>query len=207
MTFQQELNSWWFPKALTTFPVPEVGEKAPVSSKLPLPNQNGKPTVIAFLRHCGCPYILSPLFFLLTFVPVAEKTFQELRKLAGKHPEINFVAVSHSDEEATEKWVISVGGEWDVHVVVDAERELYAQWGLGVASTWHVLNPWSMYSVYQLGKKENIWNLPTESGSRWQTSGSFAVDGDGAVRWTGVAKAADSIPDFRDALKALGIEV
>lgn len=127
--------------------------------------------------------------------------------MAGKHPEINFVAVSHSDEEATEKWVISVGGEWDVHVVVDVERELYAQWGLGVASTWHVLNPWSMYSVYQLGKKENIWNLPTESGSRWQTSGSFAVDGEGAVRWTGVAKAADDIPDFRDALKALGTEV
>ena len=144
---------------------------------------------------------------LLTSASVAEKTFQQLRKVAGKYPEANFVAVSHSDEEATEKWIISVGGEWDVHVVVDADRELYAQWGLGVSSTWHVLNPWSMYSVYKLGKQEKIWNKPTESGNRWQTSGSFAVDGEGAVRWTRVAKAADDVPDFQDALKALGIKV
>lgn len=93
---------------------------------------------------------------------VAEKTFQQLRKLAGKNPEVNFVAVSHSSEEATEKWVIAVGGEWDVHVIVDEKREIYAQWGLGVSSTWHVLNPWSLYSVYKLGKQENIVRIPGE---------------------------------------------
>jgi hypothetical protein len=102
--------------------------------------------------------------------------------------------------------VIAVGGEWDVNVVVDTDRELYAQWGLGISSAWHVLNPWSMLSVLNLAWKEKIVNRPTESGSRWQTSGSFAVDGKGIVRWISVAEAADNIPDFNDALKTLGIE-
>jgi hypothetical protein len=69
------------------------------------------------------------------------------------------------------------------------------------------LNPWALYSVYKLGKQEKIWNLPTESGSRWQTSGSFAVDRDGIVRWAKVATAADFIPDFKEALTAVGVGV
>jgi hypothetical protein len=127
-----------------------------------------------------------------------------MQKLAGKNKDVNWVAISHSDEQSTEKWVIAVGGEWDVQVIVDDQRELYAQWGLGTSSVWHVMNPWSLYSVYKLGKAENIWNKPTESGSRWQTSGSFAVDNDGIVRWAVVAKAADDIPDFNVALKSIG---
>jgi hypothetical protein len=172
MTFQQELNSWKSPTALQTSPAPVVGSKAPSSSKLQIPSANGKPTVITFLRHCGCPceffemLLVAPANLLS---PVAEKTFQSLLKAAGKNPDVNFIAVSHSDQEATDKWIIAVGGEWDTHVIVDAEREVYAQWGLGVSSAWHVLNPWSMYSVWKLGKQENIWNKPTESGSRWQT--------------------------------------
>jgi len=103
--------------------------------------------------------------------------------------------------------VIAVGGEWDVQVIVDDQRELYAQWGVGTSSAWHVLNPWSLYSVYKLGKADNIWNKPTGSGSRWQTSGSFAVDIDGIVRWAAVAKAADEIPDFEEALKTIGVGI
>jgi AhpC/TSA antioxidant enzyme len=137
--------------------------------------------------------------------PVAEKTFDELRRAAAKNPEVRFIAVSHSSEDATEKWVIAVGGEWDVEVIVDAERELYARWGLGISSLWHVLNPWSLYSVYKLASGEKIKNRPTESGSRWQTSGSFAVDQDGIVRWSRVAKHADDIPDVQEALATLGV--
>jgi hypothetical protein len=92
-------------------------------------------------------------------------------------------------------------------VIVDADRELYAKWGLGTSSAWHVLNPWSIYSVYRLGKSEKIWNGPTESGNRWQTSGSFAVDREGVVKWARVARNADDIPDFNEALAALGIGV
>lgn len=137
---------------------------------------------------------------------VAEKTFKQIRQLAHKTPEVNFVAVSHSDQESTDKWIISIGGQWEVQVIVDADRELYAKYGLGASSAWHVLNPWSMYSVYKLGKAENIWNKPTESGNRWQTSGNFAVDKDGVMKWSKVAQTADDIPNFTDALKALGIE-
>jgi len=170
---------------------PSVGSKAPSSAKLELPAADGKPTIVTFLRHCGCPF--------------AEKTFLNLRRLAGVHPEAYFVAVSHSDDESTERWVIVVGGEWATRVIVDHERELYGAWGLGASSAWHVLNPWSLYTVWKLGKQENIWNRPTESGNRWQTSGSFAVDGQGLVRWASVAKAADDIPNFEEALDAVGI--
>lgn len=70
-----------------------------------------------------------------------------------------------------------------MQVIIDSEWEIYAQWGLGVSSFWHVLSPWSMWSVYKLGKEEGIWNRSTESGSRWQTSGSFAIDKEGMVAW------------------------
>jgi hypothetical protein len=209
MTFQQELNSWMSPTAVTTSPAPEVGTKAP-PSKLPIPSPNGKPTIVTFLRHCGCPCTApypSSQHLLTAVSVVAEKTFHELRNYANKNKNVNFLAVSHSDEQATEKWIIAVGGEWDTQVIVDSKREIYAQWGLGVSNAWHVLNPWSMYSVYKLGKKQGIWNKPTESGSRWQTSGSFAVDGEGVVKWSRIAKSADDIPDFKEALKSLGVGV
>lgn len=142
----------------------------------------------------------------LTQIIVAEKTYRNLRYHANRHPEANFIAVSHSSAQATEDWVIAVGGEWDTRVITDEERSLYPLWGLGISNAWHVLNPWSLYSVYTLGKSEGIWNRPTESGSRWQTAGSWAVDGSGIVRWGGVAKAADEIPDFKTALLAVGID-
>ncbi|KAG9233991.1 hypothetical protein BJ875DRAFT_510793 [Amylocarpus encephaloides] len=109
---------------------------------------------------------------LICFV-VAEKTFQQLRKLAGKYPNFQYLVVPHSDQEATEKWLIS------------NEREAYVQWGL------------ALYSGYQLRKQENIWNKPTESGNRWQTAGNFAVDERGVVKWTRVAEAADDVPDLK----------
>lgn len=70
-----------------------------------------------------------------------------------------------------------------------------------------MLNPWSMYSVFRLAKDEKIWNKGTESGTRWQTAGTYAVDADGVVRWGGPAKAADDMPDLRAALKALQVKV
>ncbi|EKD13062.1 uncharacterized protein L3040_007143 [Drepanopeziza brunnea f. sp. 'multigermtubi'] len=190
MTFKQELGSWMSPKILTTSPVPEINSKAPSDSKLPLPPSNGKPTIVTFLRHCGCPF--------------AEKTFLSLRSLAAEDSSKNYIAVSHSSSSATQNWLSSLDGAGKVQVIVDDTRELYAAWGLGVSSTWHVLNPWSLYSVYTLGKKEGIWNKPTESGSRWQTSGSFAVDGQGKVKWVKVPKAADEVPDFGEATEEVG---
>ena len=99
-----------------------------------------------------------------------------------------------------------MGGEWETHVVVDEARNAYAAWGLGTSSTWHAYNPWAVYNTFALGKKEGIWNRPTESGSRWQTGGAFAVDKKGIVQWSKAASAADDIPDLQEALRSLGLK-
>ncbi|KAL1652027.1 hypothetical protein SLS58_000150 [Diplodia intermedia] len=190
MTFQQELTSWLSPEAKKTNEAPAIGSKAPSSEQLAIPAADGRPVVVTFLRHCGCPF--------------AEKTFRNLREAASRNPDIRFVAVSHSDQAATDRWLDSLGGgKGSTELLIDAERDLFAQWGLGASSLWHVLSPWSMYSVYRLGRDEGIWNRPTESGNRWQMAGSFAVDGEGVVRWGGPAKQADDVPGFGEAVGAL----
>lgn len=189
MTFRQELASWWSPGRLQTAQIPETGTKAPTSDRLKLPAADTLPTLITFLRHCGCPF--------------AEKTFRSFRSAANSHPDLHFIAVSHSDREATDKWLASVDGPGKVQVIVDAERKLYAQWGLGVSNFWHVLNPWSMWSVYKTGKDEGIWNKPTESGNRWQTAGSFAVDKEGLIKWGKKGSTADEAADFDQAIQVV----
>ncbi|KAI1106848.1 hypothetical protein F4804DRAFT_299251 [Jackrogersella minutella] len=171
-------------------PLPQINAPAPKHPNLPLPD---KPTIIVFLRHCGCPF--------------AEKTFRNLTSLSVQYKDVNFIAVSHSSPEATERWVVEVGGNWDVNVVVDYERELYNQWGLGVSNTWHVFSPVTLFKTLRLAKDEHIWNQPTEGGSRWQTSGAFALRRDGLVKWVKVAASADDLPDLEAALTALGIKL
>lgn len=134
---------------------------------------------------------------------VAEKSFKLLTALSSQHPSVRCIAVSHSSREATDRWVVEVGGAWDVDVVVDEERDAYAAWGLGLSSTWHAIGPTTLYSAYKLGTGEGIWSRTTQSGSRWQTGGFFAVDPLGIVRWAHVAKSADDLPDFGEALEAL----
>lgn len=90
---------------------------------------------------------------------------------------------------------------------MDYERELYAQWGLGISNTWHAMGPLTLYKTFRLGKDEGIWNRPTESGNRWQIGGSFAIDKDGLVRWAKAAASADELPDLEAALTSLGVKV
>jgi hypothetical protein len=78
-------------------------------------------------------------------------------------------------------------------MIVDDQRALYAAWGLGASSIAHVLDPRAMYGALQTGRQDGIWNRPTQSGSRWQTAGSFAVDGSGVVRWAQVSARADEV--------------
>ncbi|KAF2787933.1 hypothetical protein K505DRAFT_287040 [Melanomma pulvis-pyrius CBS 109.77] len=188
MSWQTELKSWMFPSPLPTTVPPIIGQKVPQDEKVPIPS-DGKPTIVSFLRHCGCPF--------------AEKTFLSLRSISTAHPDTHFIAVSHSNRASTDSWLEALGGPDRVQVIVDPDRESYAAWGLGVSSFWHILNPWSMYSVYTLGKQEGIWNRPTESGTRWQSSGSFAVDRDGVMRWGGPSRSADDVPDFGEAMEAI----
>lgn len=54
--------------------------------------------------------------------------------------------------------MIANGGEWDVEVLTDSSRELYAQWGLGLASSWwKVYGPVQLAEAYKLGVNEGIW--------------------------------------------------
>lgn len=126
-----------------------------------------------------------------------------MRSAAASNPSIRFVAVSHSSRESTDKWLEAVSSSSpsdnhtnDVEVLVDASRDVFAAWGLGISSLWHVLSPWALYDVWKLGKQDQIWNRPTETGSRWQTAGTWAVDASGVVKGGGVAESASDMPDF-----------
>ena len=72
---------------------------------------------------------------------------------------------------------------------------------MGTSSFWHVLG--SIPSVSKLGKEDGINVRPTESGNRWQTAGSFAVDGQGTVIWSRKDERADDMPDFKEAVDAV----
>ena len=142
MTFQQEIASWMFPSQLPSSPIPSIGANVPSTSQLHLPEPDGNPTLLTFLRHCGCPF--------------AEKTFLSFRATASLHPSIHFIAISHSDQSATDKWLEAIGGAGNVRVIVDKDRELFAQWGLGMCSFWHVLSPAGLWNVYKLGRDQGI---------------------------------------------------
>lgn len=203
--FSNELQSMQTPEAKNVAEMLQNGSKAPSTSQLPLPD--GRPTIVVFLRHCGCPCEYLSLTTELSLTPrqVAERTFKSLATLSEQYKDVHCVAVSHSSSDATERWIPQVGGAWDVDMLVDEKRDLYAKWGLGLTTTWQTLGPTVLYSAFRLGMAEGIWNRPTESGTRWQKSGAFAVDGDGTVRWVHVDASADDVPDLAAAVKSLGL--
>ena len=61
------------------------------------------------------------------------------------------------------KWIGAVVAASYVEIIANADRTTDWNWGLGVSSFWHVLNPRSM----KVGEEEEIWNGPMKSGSRW----------------------------------------
>ncbi|KAK5664308.1 hypothetical protein OQA88_526 [Cercophora sp. LCS_1] len=168
-------------------PVPKPGDRAPPSPQIPFPSP--KPVLLVFLRAVGDPF--------------AEKTFNLLTSLSTQHPHLQCIAVSHSPRPLAEQWIVDIGGEWEVEMVFDTERELYRQWGLGEGSTWYTMNPWTMWSMYRLGKDEGIWGTEEKGGSKWQMGGAFAVDAGGFVRWAKVCESADDIPDLEEGVRVL----
>jgi hypothetical protein len=136
---------------------------------------------------------------------VTEKLFLRMRSLANRHTSIRFVAVSHCTPQATNDWVRKIGGAWNVDIVVDETRDLYALWGLGVSNWGHLLNPRNGYNQVLLGKNEGVWGQQVgEGGCRWQTGGAYGVDERGLVKWGGPMKSVDEAIDFEAACKALG---
>ncbi len=146
----------------------------------------GCPQIVAFLRHTGCPF--------------AERTFRDLRDRAADHPELCFLAVSHSPEAATGEWCEAVGGRGDVDLVIDEERSLYAAWGLGRSSLGHFMGLASLRAVGEQARRGVRNRHP--HGTRWQQAGTFGLDPEGTVCWRHLPEHAGDLPDLRAAVRA-----
>jgi hypothetical protein len=178
------LRTFLPPTARPTSQPPEPGEPA---RELPAPGLTaGRPAVIAFLRHTGCPF--------------AEATMVALREIGG---ELDRIAVSHAPAEATERWCEAVGGRGDVRVLHDPDRGSYAAWGLGRSSLAHFMGRRSLSEVGRLAKR-GIRNRHPH-GTRWQQAGTFAVDASGTIRWRHLPSHAGDLPDLAAAAAAVAV--
>ncbi len=172
------------PRRLELRPAPEPGEPA---RELPLALDPGRPAIVSFLRHTGCPF--------------AERTMQMLRDGAARAPELQWMAVSHAPEDETERWCQAVGGSGDVRLASDPSRRSYAAWGLERTSLGHFFGARSLRAVAALSR-QGIRNRHP-AGSRWQSAGTFALDREGIVRWRALPAHAGELPDLDAALAAL----
>ncbi|KAI0376205.1 hypothetical protein F5Y04DRAFT_214934 [Hypomontagnella monticulosa] len=133
----------WLSPAPPPVPVaecPKPGDLAPLDRDRRLTFGGGRPVIVLFLRCVGCAF--------------AQKSFLALRDLAIKNQgRLTCIAVSHSSREATRKWVDILGGAWNVEVVIDEDRAIYAAWGLGLGSIWYMFNPTTQIQ----GWKEKGW--------------------------------------------------
>lgn len=175
---------------LPPLPLPTAAPPAPGEPARELPDpglESGRPAVVAFLRHTGCPF--------------AESTARVLREAAGAEPDIGFVAVSHAPAAATACWRDAVGGLERVRLLIDDSRVHYATWGLGRTGVRHFAGRRSMTEVARLARA-GIRNRHPD-GTRWQRAGTFAVDADGVVRWRHLPEHAGDLPDLAAAIAAL----
>lgn len=179
------LRTFLPPLPVPTAAPPEPGEPA---RELPPPGlEPGRPAVVAFLRHTGCPF--------------AEATARMLREAAAAEPDVGFVAVSHAPTAATARWCDAVGGLEHVRVLIDDGRVHYATWGLGRTSLGHFAGRRSMAEVARLARA-GVRNRHPD-GTRWQRAGTFALDGEAIVRWRRVPAHAGDLPDLSAAIAAV----
>ncbi|KAL9469275.1 hypothetical protein ACSS6W_010969 [Trichoderma asperelloides] len=134
----------WFsppPPPVKVAPVPRIGDVAPQDRQRRLELGRRNKCLVVFLRCVGCAF--------------AQKTFLTLRAIANRHAgSITCIAISHASARATSKWIDMLGGAWNVQIVIDQERAIYAAWGLGVASSlWYVLGPTAQVQAW----KETGW--------------------------------------------------
>lgn len=171
------------PKARDTAAPPEPGAKVPELPAL----RPDRPAVVAFLRHVGCPF--------------AEATVREMAALAAAHPTIDFIAVTHSQEEPSRRWCDAFGGAPGVQIVADPDRARHAAWGVGLSDRKHFAGPRSLAAVGRL-LDEGIHNR-WASGNRWQAAATFAIDPAGVLRWRHFPGHAGDLPPLHDAIAAL----
>lgn len=191
---------------------PQIGQRAPVDASGKLVLGSGRRVMVVFLRcvGCACKYIY--IYIYTTYLkykhththttpphlpkkktlitnpqpPVAQQTFLALRALSAKAQLTNttFIAISHSSPAATQKWLDLIGGAWNVQVLIDEDRALYAAWGLGLSSVWYYFNPTTQGAAW----REKGW-----LGSRVATSmGRGDGNGQGAAAAAASASASAS---------------
>jgi len=179
----------------TVSPLPDISGPAP-SALGPVSFPSGAPTLIAFVRHCGCPF--------------AEKEIQLLAAETKKNSSLHVIIIQHSEQSVTEDWFASLNGpslfpsKERYTLVSDPQRNLYARWGIGQLGWGSMVNGDVMRKLNEQKTKEGIDLRPTGKGSyRWQNSGGFAVDREGKVRWSKVAKDSSDICDFKEAARTI----
>jgi hypothetical protein len=172
------------PPALPLVSAPNPGDHA---RSLPVALADGRPAIVAFLRHTGCPF--------------AELTMRMLREAAVRSPETQWVAISHAPQDATDRWCRAVGGADGVLVASDPSRRAYAAWGLGRTSLGHFLGRRSLGAVGSLAR-QGIRNRHPH-GTRWQSAGTFVLDDHAIVRWRHLPAHAGDLPDLDSALDAV----
>jgi hypothetical protein len=168
--------------ALAVGSPPDLGDPAPA---LPVTLEPGRPAVVAFLRHTGCPF--------------AEATLRAMRDAAALDAGVQWVAISHAPADATNRWCRGIGGSAGVQVASDHSRQSYAAWGLGQTSASHFLGRRSLGAATRLARQGIRNTHPT--GTRWQSAGTFALDGERIVRWRHLPEHAGDLPDL-DAARA-----
>src|SRR5690242_6084638 len=180
-----DLRTFLRPELMPLQPIPAPGTYAPTAPDLVV--AAGQPSIIAFVRHVGCPF--------------AEATFHRLAPLSQAYPAVGFIAVSHATAAATAGWCAILGGAERVRIVVDTDRTLYAAWGLGLTDARHFLGARSLAAVARLAASGIRNRHP--SGTRWQTAGTFALDAAGIVRWRHIPAYAGDLPGLDAALAML----
>lgn len=162
---------------------PRAGDPAPT---LALSDRELRTAVVAFLRHAGCPF--------------AEATARDMVRAAGEHPDVQWIAITHAPQEATDEWCSAIGMGPGVLVLADPERSLYATWGVGTTKLGHFAGHRSLRAVASLARR-GIRNRHPH-GSRWQGAATVAVDADGIVRLTHFPAHAGELPDLDAAAAA-----
>jgi hypothetical protein len=171
------------PRPRQTAAPPEPGARVPALPGL----RPGRPAVVAFLRHVGCPF--------------AEATVREASALAAEQPAIDFITVTHSREKPSRTWCDAFGGAAGVQIVCDPDCARYAAWGVGLSDRHHFAGSESLAALWRLLDQgiHNRW----ASGNRWQSAATFAVDASGVVRWRHAPRHAGDLPPLHDAVAAL----
>lgn len=194
MVVQESLS---FVKSLLPRDTPKVCEAPRVGSHAPggLSIPSGYPTIVAFVRHCGCPF--------------AAKEVQDLGKQVRKYPNLRVIIVQHSEEQVTNEWFKVIGGPAAfgyglsrVSLVSDPGLKIYAAWGVGALGWAGLLFANGLFKLKKLAD-EGFSTFTSDGSWRWQGSAGFALDASSIIRWKKVAKDAGDMCDYAAAARSL----